>query len=91
MNAKHFSFKHVVFFVLTKVHCYATVKFIKHWSTWLRAMVKCWLFHICGIILQNVNTCPVDRQVYNLVLARHPGEQKVFKKVSIVPITNTYL
>ncbi|KAH9494768.1 PHD and RING finger domain-containing protein 1 [Bulinus truncatus] len=29
------------------------------------------------------NTCPVDRQVFNLILARHALEEKIFKKFSV--------
>ncbi|KAK7490763.1 hypothetical protein BaRGS_00017992, partial [Batillaria attramentaria] len=31
---------------------------------------------------RNINTCPVDRQPFNIILARHPGEEKVFKRIS---------
>ncbi|XP_046580782.1 PHD and RING finger domain-containing protein 1-like [Haliotis rubra] len=31
----------------------------------------------------NVNTCPVDRQVFRLILARHPSEDKVYKKIPV--------
>ncbi|GFO08457.1 PHD and RING finger domain-containing protein 1, partial [Plakobranchus ocellatus] len=29
---------------------------------------------------KNVNTCPVDRQVFHIILAKHAGEDKVFKQ-----------
>ncbi|KAK3597616.1 hypothetical protein CHS0354_030166 [Potamilus streckersoni] len=32
---------------------------------------------------KNVNTCPVDRQVFHLILARHPGQDKIFQKFPV--------
>ncbi|XP_059145558.1 PHD and RING finger domain-containing protein 1-like isoform X1 [Physella acuta] len=29
------------------------------------------------------NTCPVDRQVFNIILARHAGEEKIFKQIPV--------
>ena len=40
--------------------------------------------------LQNVNTCPVDRQVYNLVLARHGVDDVVHRRVKYTH-THIYL
>ncbi len=34
-------------------------------------------------IFQNVNTCPVDRQVFNIILAKHSVDNVVYKKVSL--------
>jgi hypothetical protein len=33
-------------------------------------------------MIQNVNTCPVDRQVFHLILAKHAYGDTVYKKVS---------
>ncbi|XP_005096696.2 PHD and RING finger domain-containing protein 1 [Aplysia californica] len=32
---------------------------------------------------KNVNTCPVDRQVFHLILARHVGEEIIFKQIPV--------
>lgn len=32
---------------------------------------------------RNINTCPVDRQPFNLIFGRHPGEQKIFKRMKV--------
>ena len=59
--------------------------------TWFSALVVLILAkknhseHISTLVfsmLQNVNTCPVDRQVFHLILAKHPGEDKVYHQVS---------
>ncbi|XP_069132636.1 PHD and RING finger domain-containing protein 1-like [Argopecten irradians] len=31
----------------------------------------------------NVNTCPVDRQVFHLIFAKHAGEDKVFRRIVV--------
>ncbi|BFZ04988.1 hypothetical protein BsWGS_08027 [Bradybaena similaris] len=36
---------------------------------------------------KNVNTCPVDRQVFRIILARHAGEEKIFKQF---PVENSH-
>ncbi|XP_029644165.1 protein SCAF11 isoform X1 [Octopus sinensis] len=32
---------------------------------------------------RNVNTCPVDRREFELILARHAGEDEIFKKIPV--------
>ncbi|CAG5116861.1 unnamed protein product, partial [Candidula unifasciata] len=32
---------------------------------------------------KNVNTCPVDRQVFRIILGRHAGEEKIFKQFPV--------
>ena len=35
------------------------------------------------IFFQNVNTCPVDRRVFHLILASHPGTDVVHKRILV--------
>ncbi|KAK3103004.1 hypothetical protein FSP39_015697 [Pinctada imbricata] len=32
---------------------------------------------------KNVNTCPIDRSLFHLIFARHAGEEKIFKKITV--------
>ncbi|XP_062594501.1 PHD and RING finger domain-containing protein 1-like isoform X2 [Saccostrea cucullata] len=32
---------------------------------------------------KNVNTCPVDRQVFHLIFAKHPGQDAIFKRITV--------
>jgi PHD and RING finger domain-containing protein 1 len=42
-----------------------------------------WLLHANEFIVQNVNTCPIDRKEFNLILVRDKFDGKVINNVAV--------
>jgi PHD and RING finger domain-containing protein 1 len=41
--------------------------------------------NVCVVFLQNVNTCPVDRQMFTLILVRRCLGGKVIRRIPVEP------
>lgn len=42
-------------------------------------------FNICLFVLQNVNTCPVDRRMFTVILVRRCLEGRVIRRIPVEP------